>query len=381
MSWESIIKKFMEQAEKNALLEEKLAKIKNEQYELKKCFEEEKNKNPDMSAFIIDLYKTICEKIEKFHIKDGQLFLGENLLGDVCGKDGKDGLNGKDGKDGKDGKNGKNGLDGKNGEKPKITADEKNIYVDGKVLIPLEKLKGKDGGRSLRTLFDLMSDYGFSSDEDKLTDIVKKLEKTDFDDKPTKNSENIIKSGDFYDLFTYKLLKEKIITQEEVDAAGDEGVTYISVGDGKEYFLKGYSDIMMRIVIPIDSEKKNTEDGTLRIGMSQDFLSQTLVWGGNYEFLRSQSQIHLPINKDYSNIFVVKTTLNPSGSVFSTQVVQQRLGNPTYPNTVYGTNSSSFTNVFNTRYISVNNGIYQKEYKFPAGTTLQVYGRKLMPFE
>ena len=370
----------MEQAEKNALLEEKLLEIKNEQNELKKWFEKEKSKNPDMSAFIIDLYKTICEKIEKFHIKDGQLFLGENSLGEVCGKDGKDGNDGKDGKDGRDGKDGKNGLDGKNGEKPKITVDEKNIYVDGKVLIPLEKLKGKDGGRSLRTLFDLMGDYGFSSDEEKLTDIVKKLETTDFDDKPTKNSQNIIRSGDFYDLFTYKLLKEKTITQEEVDAAGDEGVTYISVGDGKEYFLKGYSDIMMRIVIPTDSEKKNTEDAALRIGMSGNSVENSLKLGTEYEFLRSQTSGYLPINRNNPNIFTVYTLLSSSGAVFNTKIIQQRLGNPTYPIAIYGLNSSSFANVFNARYISVNNGVYQKKYKFPAGTMLQVYGRKLTPF-
>lgn len=381
MSWESIIKKFVEQAEKNALLEEKLLAIKSEQNELKKWFEKEKSKNPDMSAFIIDLYKTICEKTEKFYIRDGQLFLGENSLGEVCGKDGKDGNDGKDGKDGRDGKDGKNGLDGKNGEKPKITVDEKNIYVDGKVLIPLEKLKGKDGGRSLRTLFDLMGDYGFSSDEEKLTDIVKKLETTDFDDKPVKDSGNVIRSGDLYDLFTYKLLKEKTITQEEVDAAGDEGVTNIYVGDGKEYFLKDYRDIMIRIVIPKDTEKKNTEDGALRIGMSRNNLSESLILGTDYEFLRSQSTAYLTINRNYSNIFTIKTLLDSSGTVFNTQIIQQRNGHPTYPNTVMGICSSAFINVSDARYICLNNGISNVNYKFPAGTKLEVYGRKLIPFE
>ena len=115
--------------------------------------------------------------------------------------------------------------------------------------------------------------------------------------------------------------------------------------------------------------------------MSEMYLSEALINSSAYEFMCSQSTTYLPINRKYSNTFTVKTVLASSGSVFSTQVVQQRQGHFTYPNNVLGLNSSMINNICKMRFIFVNNGTSNYKYKFPAGTKLQVYARKLIPFE
>ena len=64
--------------------------------------------------------------------------------------------------------------------------------------------------------------------------------------------------------FAYKNLYGRVeITAEDVAAAGDEGITYVTIGS-EDVDLSEYQDILVRICIPAD-EALNAADGMLRL--------------------------------------------------------------------------------------------------------------------
>ncbi len=369
---EGIIEKFVEQAKKNSELEKNLEKIKCDF----KALEEQllKIENSDRAALIIDLYKAVCEKLDRFYIKDGCLFLGENNVGAVCGKNGE---NGKDGRDGLDGKNGKDGVS------PEITVDEKNIYVNGKILIPLEKLKGKDGkdgkngktekgGRSLRSLFDLMTDYGFSADEEKLSRVVENLSSKDIDTAPVKDSENLITSGGVYDRLNWKLIGETTVTQEQVNEA-EEGVTGVILDLG-EQIEDWYGETMIKIYVPVSSDI-NTNTGTLRVsfGVTEaNSLSSASSNEAICSVVCSQSENFCFIKKEWKNSIILLSQWLDKKTLSGTQVMVNGFSAYSYPYTAYATSNHIERTIEQKRFLGMTSG---NTFYFPAGTEIKIYGR------
>ncbi len=203
-------------------------------------------------------------------------------------------------------------------------------------------------------------------------------EKYDSDIVPTKNSKNLITSGELYNNDMWRLISETEITEEDITAAGDTGISVMAVGDENEFLFKEYSELYVDIYIPASSEL-NSKNHTSSLGFGNNPTEYTVV-GGRYELLRFQNASSLGYSIVYTRRYFAKykIELDENGNaVFIYHYPTYNGDIETYPCSVYST--GKLMTDFNTnkrKYLSFHTGLYGEKFYFPAGSYMKVYGRR-----
>lgn len=162
------------------------------------------------------------------------------------------------------------------------------------------------------------------------------------------------------------------LTQEAVDKAGEEGVIVVSVGDKNKTFAP-YNEIIIRIDTP-DSSALNTGEKPLSVYMNN---SETLTGTQSTDRLlfHQNTALKSAILSPTANAIAVDTKWVGDTFLYGHVVkngVGATAGYPTVPdgwvainNTALKKSERSYIHIFSRN----------KDFKFPAGTTVKVYGR------
>ncbi len=176
---------------------------------------------------------------------------------------------------------------------------------------------------------------------------------------------------------TYKNLYGRVeITAEDIAAAGDEGITVITIGS-EDVDLSKYNDILFRIHVP-DSSALNSANGAMVITATPD--NKAVLSGDRYLLLKKGSSSISTVSYylyNRKNYHIVKTQWADDTFLYG-EVIRNGYGD-SYGYTgaqngwaiIYDGFAKSKTHYF---HISANisaNG----DFKFPAGTYVEVYGR------
>lgn len=159
------------------------------------------------------------------------------------------------------------------------------------------------------------------------------------------------------------------VTQEAVDEAGEAGIRTVSVGD-ENLNLAPYSEILFRLDVP--KNELNTDAGVLVIRLT-DTPTPTTVSGAY--LLKTQStsiSTACGISTSLASVFVVKALFDNDTFIYG-EVLKNGYGNSDgYAGVANGWTCAHATFKKSTKkYIHIGGA----GYKFPAGTTVEVYVR------
>ena len=161
------------------------------------------------------------------------------------------------------------------------------------------------------------------------------------------------------------------LTQEAVDKAGEEGIVVVSVGDEVKTF-RPYNEILIRIETP-DSSAINTGDKPLSVYMNDSkILAST---SSDYRLLFHQNAaLKSAVLSATANVFAVDTKWCGDVLLYGLVVKNGLKDTAGYPAATDGWTAmnKSFTKS-DKKYIHIFSR--NKDFKFPAGTTVKVYGR------
>lgn len=170
----------------------------------------------------------------------------------------------------------------------------------------------------------------------------------------------------------WTLIGETELTQDDIDAAGEAGITALTIGNSANFILDGYRDVLVVVYAPIYDV--NTETRSVRLGFGATKANALTV--GQYEFIRVHSINHAPLYFDKKNRIKILINFDENGKQNFSQCYFNTNAIPGYATTVYGTATSvDCPTTSKGKYLSVNSGIYQKPFYFGAGSYMKVYGR------
>lgn len=157
------------------------------------------------------------------------------------------------------------------------------------------------------------------------------------------------------------------ITQEDIAAAGDNGITRMVVGDGNTLMPSGISELKVRFYIPKSSDLNTATPGICcDISNSISYVAgktyNKLTHGSTYTFI-----------KDYNTHYDIHTQINRhNGCGYLTVLNKHNFGADNHPAAVYGNALSGNENITGLPYVRIYG---TGSFKFPVGTTMSVYYR------
>lgn len=161
------------------------------------------------------------------------------------------------------------------------------------------------------------------------------------------------------------------VTQEAFDTAGENGITIVTVGDENLNFAP-YNEILVLLYVP--KNELNAEEGKLACYLTE---TEQYITSGKNELLKTQSVVlssACNINTSNASQFIIRAVFADDTFLYG-EVIKNGYGTSNgYAGVTNGwaNVSSSFTKK-SKKYVHISdNGI---RYKFPAGTTVEVYGR------
>lgn len=172
---------------------------------------------------------------------------------------------------------------------------------------------------------------------------------------------------------TYTKLYDKVeITADDVAAAGEEGITCVTIGSDS-INLEKYNEILLKIYIPV-SETINTAIGTISI-----YATETAQFS-EYDYcllLATQSSTistACVMQHDCNNIFAIQAVWTGDAFLYG-QVTKNGYSNSFgYAGVVNGWTSQYHAfKKSEKKYFHITD--YRNGFKFPAGTWVEVYGR------
>ena len=176
--------------------------------------------------------------------------------------------------------------------------------------------------------------------------------------------------GDAGSMPSFAALFSTEITQAEFDAAGENGIKIVTVGDGSKTF-EPYNEILVLLSVP-KYEGLNEEAGKLACYLTETEQYST---SGKNELLKTQStaiSTACGINASNTSLFVIRAVFAADTFLYG-EVIKNGYGNSTgYAGVTNGWTcvSSSFTKK-DKKYVHINGSTF----KFPVGTTVRVFGR------
>lgn len=171
---------------------------------------------------------------------------------------------------------------------------------------------------------------------------------------------------------TYKNLYGRVeITADDVAAAGEEGITVITIGSD-DVDLSQYNDILFRVFVPAD-EALNSGNKNLTIYSTSDSTYATA--DANILLKVQGTAISAGIIKpDKKNYFAIRANFADNNFLYGELIKHNDAGAYGYPGSSNGwvNVSSGFTKSTKKYFHIGSNG---STFKFPAGTYVEVYGR------
>ena len=174
---------------------------------------------------------------------------------------------------------------------------------------------------------------------------------------------------------SYKKLYDTVtITQEDIEAAGEEGITCITIGN-KDIDLTPYSDILIRFYLP-GSSALNSQTGMLCVGATTE--PNDSITADYNKLLHTQStsiSTACSMYFDKPNNWVIKGVFDKGNFLYG-EVIKNGYGN----SWGYSGAQNGWTSISN------NFNLAQRKYfhifshpavifKFPVGTYAEVWGR------
>lgn len=167
----------------------------------------------------------------------------------------------------------------------------------------------------------------------------------------------------------WKLLGETEITQEMIDEAGEEGITAIVLEF--DPIEKWYGETWIRAEFGATKDLNN-EDGSVLCSFGKTLEYALQYHDGAAGIMRAQTAVNAPFYRNYWNKINLFTNWHDNkarGTIFYSNGFSAR----NYPLPAYATANTDNTSVIGNRYLVFrSNG---GRFKFPAGTTLKLYGR------
>lgn len=171
-----------------------------------------------------------------------------------------------------------------------------------------------------------------------------------------------------------QLFETREVTAEEVKVAGDDGITILSVGDS-EKTLEAYNEILIKILVPRSDGVNTKKQGlvvlaTAGASKSSEGLDSAIL-------VKAQSDAISPksfIEHNNDNVYVIYSAFAGDDFLF-TQIMKNGYGTSNcYPGTQETTVCvDKFFRKSIKKYIHLTT--MNEVFKFPAGTTMKVYGR------
>lgn len=161
------------------------------------------------------------------------------------------------------------------------------------------------------------------------------------------------------------------VTQEAFDEAGEEGINVISIGD-ENIDLSLYDEILISLKVP-NSSGINTSNGLLRcfLGLVENYVNADTDW---FVFTQSEGlSTNCVIRPDWNNIFTIKGIWKEDMFLYG-EVIRNGWSNACgYTGAITGWNNlhEGFKKS-SKKYIHITTN---NNFKFPVGTTINVYGR------
>lgn len=170
-----------------------------------------------------------------------------------------------------------------------------------------------------------------------------------------------------------KIIERVTLSEEDVAAAGEAGITCVTVGNDN-VDLTPYNDIIIKFYVP-KSIEINTASKGMQINATVRADESTAP---DYTILmRCGSTTITPatnLTKDYNMWVVAQTIWDNDGRFLYGQLNSSNFSSYGYPNTVAGwTHINEGFNKNEKKYFHLRTPNY--DFKFPAGTWVEVYGR------
>lgn len=175
----------------------------------------------------------------------------------------------------------------------------------------------------------------------------------------------------------WKLLAETEITQEMIDEAGEEGITNIVIDFGAP-IKEWYGETWIRANFGATTDL-NSADSGIRCGFAKylNEIATRMYPSGTVVALAMTAQ-NAQIFYKYRNIISLFTNWH-NGNNRGTIFMNNGYGERTYPYIAYATSSTEGADddtvgqIIGCQYLYFSNA--GRTFKFPAGTTLKIYGR------